>query len=414
MPLTLDAKLLHDQLAAGVEVYSAGCAGHSLLFERWLREAPERSAGVRYTGIHLPTVNRFAFTDLHPQTRQRGIFLGRDLRRGWEAGQVDHLPLSYSAAWAWLGETAEFDLALLQVAPPDEHGRCSLGVACDFSAAAWPRARKVFAHVNPRMPRSNGPGIPWSSIDAAVVEDCALLEVAAAKPDRALRSVALRLSERIDDGVTLQLGMGRLQAAVLDALADRRQLRIHAGMVSDGLQPLFDAGALIDADDAVTAGVALGSADFYPWAARHVRFRSVGETHDAQRLHGLHRLHAINSALQVDLLGQVNSETIGGRQVSGSGGLSDFIRGARACQGGRAIIALPACTRRGDSRIVPLLPSGPHSLTRCDSDWVVTEYGVADLRHRDVHARARALIAIAAPAHREALERDWHALARSL
>jgi acyl-CoA hydrolase len=208
--------------------------------------------------------------------------------------------------------------------------------------------------------------------------------------------------------------MGRLQAAVLDALADRRQLRIHAGMVSDGLQPLFDAGALIDADDAVTAGVALGSADFYPWAARHVRFRSVGETHDAQRLHGLHRLHAINSALQVDLLGQVNSETIGGRQVSGSGGLSDFIRGARACQGGRAIIALPACTRRGDSRIVPLLPSGPHSLTRCDSDWVVTEYGVADLRHRDVHARARALIAIAAPAHREALERDWHALARSL
>src|SRR5690606_28993701 len=146
----LDANSFLDHLRPGAEVYTAGCAGHSLLFEAWLQQAPERSAGVRFTGVHIPTVNRFDFASLHPGARQRTIFLSAELRDSWLAGRVDYLPMSYSATYQWLSQAAAFDVALVQVAPPDENGQCSLGVAADFPPAAWPRATRVLAHVNPR------------------------------------------------------------------------------------------------------------------------------------------------------------------------------------------------------------------------------------------------------------------------
>ena len=414
MPSPLSIDRFHDYLAQAVEIYAPGCAGHSLLFQSWLQQAPQRSAGRRYTGVHIPTVNRFDFAGLHPQARQRGIFLSADLRESWLAGRVDYLPTTYSGTWQWLAEQARFDLALVQVAPPDEHGQCSLGIACDFTPAAWPRATRVLAHVNPSMPRTHGPSIPWSRIDAAIEHESPLLEVPDPPADLAMDAVAAQVASLVPDHATLQLGLGRLQSAVLAALRGRRGLRLHTGMVSDGLLGLIDNGALATAPDAVVAGVALGTPALYQAVSGQVRFREVGHTHDHAVLRAIPRLHAINSALSVDLLGQVNGEYLGGRQLSGVGGLPDFLRGARQATAGRGIIALPAATPKGESRIVPMLPSGPVSVSRVDADCIVSEHGVADLRHLDVHARARAIIAIADPAQRESLQRAWHGLARTL
>ena len=414
MPATLTADALADALRPGIEVYAPGCAGHSRLFEDWLQGAPERSAGVRYSGIHIPTVNRFDFAGLHPQARMRGIFLGPDWRRAWEAGQFDYLPISYSAAWQWLASEARFDLALVQVAPPDAEGNCSLGLACDFTPAAWPRARRVLAHVNPAMPATGGPSIPWARIDAVVEAPAPLLEAPDPAADAALDAVAAQVAALVPDGATLQLGLGRLQSAVLRQLDGRRDLRIHSGMVSDGLLGLLDSGALAGHAGAVTAGVALGTTELYRRAAGRIAFREVGHTHDNGVLRAIPKLHAINSALSVDLLGQFNGDCLGGRLVGGLGGLPDFLRGARQSPGGRGIVALPASTPRGKPRIVPLLEDGPVSLPRIDADVVVTEHGAADLRYLDTHARAQALIAIAAPEHRDELGRAWQALAKRL
>lgn len=414
MPTKLDRASFLDQLRPGLEVYAPGCAGHSLLFESWLQHAPERCDGVRFTGVYIPTVNRFDFAGLHPGARLRSIFLSGDLRDSWLGGRVDYLPMTYSATWKWLSEDARFDIALLQVSPPDANGECSLGVACDFTPAAWPRSAKLIAHVNPSMPRTHGPTIPWSRLDAVVEQDSPLLEVADPDADLVMDQVAAHVASLVPDGATLQLGLGRLQSALLRAVRERRGLRIHSGMVSDGLLGLFDADALASDADAVIAGVAIGTRRLYDAVAERVHFREVSHTHCHSVLRAIPRLMAVNSALSVDLLGQVNGEFLGGRQLSGVGGLPDFLRAARLSDAGRGIIALPSCTPSGTSRVVPMLPKGPVSVGRMDADCIVTEHGVAELRHLDVHTRARAIIAIADPAQRESLERDWHALARHL
>ena len=413
MPRILDADTFFDYLAQGPEIFAPGCGGHSLLFEQWLRGGAERCAGLRFTGVHIPTVNTFDFAGLHPQARQRSIFLSGDLRTSWLAGRVDYLPMTYTATWRWLRESVAFDTVLVQVAPPDADGNCSLGVACDFTPAVWPGATRILAHVNPRMPRTRGPSIPFSRITAAIEQDAPLLEIPDPPADAAMDAVAAQVATLVEDGATLQLGLGRLQSAVLRAVRDRRNLRIHSGMVSDGLLGLYESGALADADDAVVSGVALGSQALYR-ACGQIQFREVGHTHAAATLAGIDSLHAINSALSVDLLGQVNGEFLSGRQMSGVGGLPDFIAGARQSAAGRGIIALPASTPKGQCRIVPMLPTGPVSLARVDADCIVTEHGVADLRHLDVHQRAAALIAIAAPEHREQLRSAWHELSRTL
>ena len=414
MPLPLDADRFFDFLAQGSEVFAPGCAGHSLLFQQWLQQHPEHAAGKRFTGVHIPTVNTFDFAGLHPQARQRTIFLSSELRASWLDGRVDYLPLTYSATWAWLRDVARFDTVLVHVAPPDADGNCSLGVACDFTPAVLPHATRILAHINPRMPATGGPSIPLSRITAAIEQDAPLLEAPDPAADTAMDAVAERVASLIGDGATLQLGLGRLQSAVLRAVRDRRGLRIHSGMVSDGLLGLLDAGALADDADAVTTGVALGSQALYDALPGKVTFREVGYTHNAGVLPQIPQLHAINSALSVDLLGQVNGEYLSGRQMSGVGGLPDFLRGARQSPGGRGIIALPASTPKGESRIVPILPAGPVSVARVDADFIVTEHGIADLRHLDVHARARALITVAAPEHRQTLADAWQDLSRRL
>lgn len=413
MPTPLTPALLAQLVACAGAVYAPGCAGHSPLFAEWIAARPECARRACFTGVHIPGVNRHDWSAVAAGARFANIFLSADWRDGYAAGRIEYRPWTYTRTWRWLEREARFDLALLQVSPPDARGRCSLGVACDFTPAVLTRSTRLVAQINAAMPRTDGPTVDYGALDAAVEAEAPLLEAPDPPAEAATEALARVLAERIDDGATLQLGLGRLQSALLRALRQHRRLAIHAGMVSDGLLGLAEAGALA-AGEAVHAGVALGTRPLYEAAPALVRFRPVGWTHDVQTLRALPRFVAINSALAIDLLGQTDGETVDGRQLSGVGGLPDFVRGAALAEGGRAIIALPARRADGASRIVPLLPAGPVSLTRHDADHVATEYGVAVLRDADVHTRAERLIAIAAPEHRDALARDWAAIARRL
>ena len=425
MPVELTQSTLPSWVAPGARIYWPGCAGHSALFERWFEAEPELAAGRWFCGMWIPTVNRFDPTALHPQARATSFFLPSELHAGWQRGALDLLPLHYSEAWRYLGSPGRFDLVLLQVAPPDDQGRCSLSLAADFSPAvlaALGSGAVLLAHVNPLLPRTCGPSVPVSRIQAWVHAAEPLLQVPPEPVSPGMAQVARQVASMVRDGDTVQLGLGRLQAAVLQALKQHRGLRLHAGMVSDGLLDLADAGALAAPEPdrpPVMTGVALGTDALYERVADPdlVRFAPVGHTHAQATLAAIPRLVAINSALQIDLLGQAQIEMLHGRQISGVGGLLDFMRGARASPGGRALLAAPSTVQAGAqklSRVVPLLPAGSVGVTRHDADLVVTEHGVADLRQLGVDGRAQALIAIAAPEHREGLEMAWHTLRRAL
>lgn len=419
MPKLLTATRFHQLITAASRVYAPGCAGHSLLFEEWLRVAPPSCAGAEYCGVWIPGVNEFDWSQAAGSSRATTFFMSPTLHAGYRAGRVDYLPLHYHAIPAYLAAPGRFDLALVQVAPPDADGNCSLGIAADFTPAALASGARIVAHVNPRMPSTRGPAIAWRDIDHAVEADAPLLTVAGETPDPAMQALARNVAARVKDGATLQFGLGRLQAAVLHELRGHRGLRIHSGMVSTALSGLIDSGALASPDPdhpPVVTGVALGSEALYRRLADPglARFAPVTHTHVNATLAALPGLVSINSALSVDLLGQVNGETLGTRQISGVGGMLDFIRGARLSAGGSSILALPSTARNGTlSRIMPAL-EGIVSVGRTDVDCIITEHGCADLRYLGTAARARALIDIAAPQFRDELAAQWQSLSAQL
>lgn len=422
MPPALTPSGFLGCLRPGLRVYWPGCAGHSPLFERWLGASPEQARDVEFCGVWLPGANRFDPTALHPQARARVIFLPPAMHAAHDEGRIGMMPLHYSDAVRWLGTPGRFDLVLLHLSPPDAQGRCSYSVAADFSPAvleALDPGVPVLAHFNPRLPRTCGPAVELSRISAWVEAAEPPLTVADEAPDEPMTRLAQQVATLARDGDTVQLGMGRLQAAVLAQLRSRRGLCVHAGMVSDGLLGLLQAGALAPRSrdkPPVCTGVALGSQALYEALADETlaRFAPVSFTHAPMALAGVPRLLAINSALQVDLYGNVNVEWLSGRRVSGVGGLLDFVRGARLSPGGRSVLALNAAAAGGSvSRIVPVLDAGCTSVPRSDVDFIATEHGCVNLRELDADARAQALIGLAAPAFREGLQRAWRTLRRS-
>jgi acyl-CoA hydrolase len=399
-------------------VFIPGVSGESLPFHEELQRDPERAAGVTFVGVHFPGINRTDYLALHPTTRQRAYFMSPAIRAALTDGRVDLMPLDYPGMVQDLEQNVSVDLAIAQVSPPDERGLCSLGASYDFLPSVWHRARVRVAHVNPRLPRTKGSF-------AVRIEDCHLaFECEAAIPTLAVEPVddesarhAKLVATLVADGDTLQFGVGRLQTAILASLANHRGLSLYSGMVSTAVTGLIDAGA-IEGERAIEAGVALGDPSFYERVGRDdtFYFRPVHETHDIRRIATIPDFCAINSALSVDLFGQVNAECIAGRLIAGAGGLPAFAAAARLAPRGRSIIVLSATADGGrTSRIVA--SGSVDSLTtlpRHEADIVVTEYGIATLKSRSVHERARALIGVAAPQFRESLEVDWHRMSRLL
>lgn len=307
---------------------------------------------------------------------------------------LEILPCHYSALpGLFARRELPGDVALIQVAPPDGAGRCSLGVGVDYLGDALEHARTVIAEVNDHCPVSAGASIAWDRLDAVVRTSRPLLAAPPPAPGETEVAIATRVAELVEDGDTIQLGIGALPEAILAALRDRRGLGIHSGMVSDGVLDLIEDGAVTNEhkhrDQRVSiAGAALGSTRlFAALAERHdIVLAPASYTHSSRILAEVGRLIAINSGLEVDLTGQVGAEAVGDRRIGAVGGQVDFLRAAVAT-GGKAIVALPA------RRIVDRL-SGPVSTARSDVDWIVTEHGACSLRGLSLDGRRRELLRI--------------------
>ncbi len=333
------------------------------------------------------------------------------LRRLSRRGSLQVVPCHYSALPRLFARgLLPADVGLVQVSAPDSAGLVSLGIGVEYVADALPYARTLIAEVNQRMPSTAGtPRLPLSAFAATVETDRPLREAPAREPDDVDRAIGALVAGLVRNGDTLQVGVGALPSAILIALSGHTDLGIHSGMITDGVLDLVEAGAVTGARKEidrglVVTGAALGSSAMYDKLARFpVEFRPASYTHDPAVLSRLRSLVAVNSAIEVDLLGQVGAELAGGVHVGAVGGQADFSRAA-SLTGARSIIALRSASRAG-STIVPVLAGGVVTTGRADVDAVVTEHGIALLTGCTVGERARRLIAIAAPRYRESLER---------
>ena len=417
-PKRLSLTQILDLLRPGMTVYLPGVSGESLAFLAALKERPEAANGVCFTGVHFPGINRSDYLGLHPQARQRAYFMQPGLRAGFSDGRAELLSLDYPGIYRDLSQHADIDLALAQVGAPDQDGICSLGPSWDFISAVWSRARLRIGHVNPSYPCARGSQpVHIGDFDAVFESPDKILSYDAGEPDEAMCRHAAQVAGLVRDGDTLQFGVGKLQAGILRALGDHRGLRIYSGMISTPVLELLERG-VIEGKASIQSGVALGDAKLYDriGADPSFYFRPVNETHDIRRIAAIDDFCAINSAIEVDLFGQVNADGLNGRLVAGVGGMPAFVAGARLAARGRSIIVLPSTADNDTvSRIVPALGEGGlAALPRHEADYVVTDFGVADLAGLSVHGRAQALIAIAAPQFRETLAAAWHRIALRL
>jgi acyl-CoA hydrolase len=335
---------------------------------------------------------------------------------------LDILPVHLSALPELMASgRLRADVVLMQLSAPDESGRFSPGVSHDYLLDAARRARVVIAEVNAAAPWTfSDADLASLRIDAVVRTSRPVLEVATPPASPVDEAIAGHVAGLVADRAVLQLGIGSLPGAILSRLSHHKDLGLHSGLVGDGLVDLVEAGVMTNADKNRDRGVAItgmlaGTERLYRYAHRQpaVQLRPVRYTHGAEVLASIDRLHAINSALEVDLTGQVNAELLNGRYVGAIGGQVDFVRGAQRSRGGKAITALPATAARGTvSRIVPRISEATVTTARSDADLFVTEWGVADLRGQPLAERARRMVRIAHPDHRETLERAAHAFQR--
>ncbi len=367
--------------------------------------------------IHLHTIGPAHYADpVHARSfRVANLFVGENLRARVDEEHVDYLPCFLSEIPSlFRTRRRPLDVALVHVSPPDRHGYCSLGVSVDVARAAVDSAPLVIAQVNPQMPRVHGDGVIHASrIHLGVDCDVALPDLAPKSPGEVELAVGRQVAALVEDGAVLQLGIGAIPDAVCAALANHRHLGLHTEMWSDGALALLEAGVIDNSRKRIhtgrtVSGFVMGSRRLYDFIddnpsvlnldIEYVNAPNVIARND--------RVCAVNSAVEIDLTGQVCADSVGHRIISGVGGQMDFLRGAALSAGGKPILALTSRTKSGVPRIVPLLTEGAGVVTtRAHVHYVVTEYGVVDLFGKTLRERAAALIGIAHPDDREALER---------
>jgi len=366
--------------------------------------------------VHLLTLGPAPYVapGMERKFRHKAFFIGPNVRAAVNEGRADFTPIFLSEIPRLLeSRRVNIDVALVQVSPPDAHGYVSLGVSVDIVRAAVDSADRILAEVNPRMPRTHGDSYLHVDRITQLVEVNAELYERAPEPlDDVDRAIGTHVASLIPDGATLQTGIGRIPDAVLAALDDRHDLGVHTEMFSDGVMRLTDAGVISGRRKTLLPGklvtsFVMGSRALYDWVHENpaVEMRPSSFTNDPFRIAQNNDMIAINSALAVDLTGQVAADTLMGRFFSGIGGQVDFIRGAARARGGKPIIALPSTAKDGAvSRIQAAFEEGAGVVTsRGDVHYVVTEHGVADLWGKSIRERAEALIAIAHPDFRAEL-----------
>jgi 4-hydroxybutyrate CoA-transferase len=399
---------------SGTRVYiQPGCAEPEALVEALMRRAP-KVYDVEI--VHMMTMGcaPYVAPAMAGHFRHNAMFIGGNVREAINDGRADYTPIHLSEIEA-LFESGEMpiDVALIEVSPPDSHGFCSFGVGVDTTLTAARCARYVVAQVNDNMPRTYGDSfIHVSDIDAVVESSRPLCELKKPEVTGMHVAIARNVAGLIEDGAVLQTGVGGIPDAVLPFLSDRRDLAIHSELVSEGVIPLIENGVITGARKnfkprKIIVGFALGTRRFFEFVDNNpiFEFHPTAYTNDPALIARNDNMVAINSALQVDLTGQVCSDSIGNQFYSGIGGQVDFLRGASRSKGGKPIIAISSTAKSGTiSRIVPMLSPGSGVVTsRGLVRYVVTEHGVAYLHGKSIRERARALIQIADPKFRAEL-----------
>ncbi len=397
-----------------VFVHSIAAAPRRLI-EAMTARAPDLRV-VEVVSIHTEGAAPYAAPEMARSFRLNSLFVGANVRQAVQEGRADYLPVFLSEVpQLFRGGVLPLDVALIQVSPPDRHGYCSLGVSVDATRAAVQTARTVIAQVNPQMPRTHGDGlIHEDQIDWLVEGADPIPEPAEHPITDEERAIGRHCAELVDDGSTLQIGIGSLANATLAALKDHQRLGVHTEMLSEGVVDLVEKGVITGEakrthPGKIVATFALGKKKLYDFLDDNplVAMLDVAYVNDTAVIRRNPKVAAINSAIEVDLTGQVCADSIGDHQFSGVGGQMDFIRGAALSEGGKPIIALPSVTHHGESRIVSFLKPGAGVVTtRAHVHYVVTEYGIADLWGKNMRQRAAALIGIAHPSARDALAAD--------
>ncbi|WP_158211046.1 acetyl-CoA hydrolase/transferase family protein [Myroides phaeus] len=403
---------------SGDRIYVQAAAATPNVLTKAISDRADELRGVEFCHIHTEGAAPYVDPALAESFHVNSFFIGKNVRHTIAAGNGSYTPVFLSEVPNLFRKGAvTLDVVLIQVSPPDEHGFCSLGVSVEATVAAMECAKVVIAQINSFMPRTFGDSVLHiSKIDMAVEHNCPLY---ASKPTVITDTEAKIggfVAELIEDESTLQMGIGNIPNAVLAQLTNHKDLGLHTEMFSDGVIDLIESGVINCSKKAVTKGRALatfliGSERLYKFVDNNpfIVLKESNYVNDTSVIRQNPKVVAINSALEVDLTGQVCADSLGTKMYSGVGGQMDFVRGASLSKGGKAIIALSSVSNRGDNRIVPFLKQGAGVVTtRAHAQYIVTEYGVADLYGKTLKQRVEAMASIAHPNFREEVLRTYY------
>ena len=398
-----------------VHLSSVASAPQCLIQAMCKRGANKELENVHVHHLHTEGPAPYAAPEFEGVFQLDSFFVGSNVRKVTQSGYADYIPIFLSETQRlYRDNVLPCDVAMIQVSTPDEHGFVSLGTSVDATRAAVEKAKTVIAVINKYVPRSFGDAIiPLSDIDIFVEDDRPLIEAPFAEPNETELAIGKHCAELIEDGACLQMGIGAIPNAVLAQLGNHKDLGIHTEMFADGVLPLVEKGVINGRNKGVDKGMMvstflMGTQKVYNFIDNNpmVKMMDVGYTNDPFIIAQNPKTTAINSAIQIDITGQVNADSIGTRFWSGVGGQVDFIYGASRSKGGKAIVAMPSVTNKGVSKIAPVLNEGAGVVTtRAHMHWFVTEYGAVDLYGKSLQERARLLISVAHPDHRESLDK---------
>ncbi|SMC24849.1 Acyl-CoA hydrolase [Desulfacinum hydrothermale DSM 13146] len=410
-----DTRRAFRKLKRGQRIFIGSACGEPQYLVRALEEHLPQLADLEI--LHILSLGKHSYLEesYHDKCRLKSFFVAAASRKAVAEGRADYTPVNLAdVPQLFRSGVLPIDVALIQVSEPDRHGFCSLGISVDTVKAAAESARYVIAQINSQMPRTLGDSfIHVSALDALIPWDEPLLEMPSPPIDEVAQAIGAQVAKLIEDGSTLRVGVGSVPSAVLHALESKKDLGVHTDMLTDPYLDLVEKGVITNARKTlhpgkIVASFCLGTRRLYDFVNNNpmVALHPVEYTNHYLVISQNAKMVTLNSALEVDLTGQVCSDSVGHQIYSGVGGSVDFLRGARNSKGGKTIVVLPSTTADGHSRIVPELTEGGGVVTtRGGVQYVVTEYGIAQLQGRSLRERALALIGIAHPDFREELTR---------
>jgi 4-hydroxybutyrate CoA-transferase len=409
-----------QSIKSGDHVFVHTAAATPLLLVNALSERAEELENVSIYSLHTEHPAPYALVKNEKAFHVKPFFVGANIRENIQANRGSYIPVFLSEAPSLFRRgIIQLDVALISVSPPDEHGCCSLGVSVDISMAAVQNAKIIIAQVNREMPRTHGDGfIHVSKITYLVEGNVPLPEHFLGVLSSEEKAIGGHIAALIEDGSTLQMGIGSIPNAVLSCLGDHKDLGIHSEMFSDGILPLIESGVITGSkkkkhSNSIIGTFAIGTKKLYDFMHDNpmVKMLDAAYVNNVEVIRKNDKVVGINSAIEVDLTGQVCADSIGRKIFSGVGGQMDFIRGASLSEGGKPIIAFTSTTKRGQSKIVNTLKLGAGVVTtRAHVHWIVTEYGAVNLYGKTLRERADLLVSIAHPDHRENLLREFNDL----